>query len=441
MDFNFKQTQKQKEHINLISKHRYIMAYGGGRSGKTINTLVWMIIRANIFAGARQVVVRSTLKTCRETIFDLSFREALGMVDPKLHEKIEFNRTDLTATFPNGSVILFVGVDENRLENILGQEFCTIYINECSQIHSYNIVAQLMTRLSQKVTNGKRLKKEKQTAPMRMLFDMNPPSKSHWSYRAFIELVNPTDRTPWSKPEEWAAILMNPLDNAQNLPADYIDNLNKSLDAKTRARMIDGQFSTEVENALFKPEWISKNRVHTVDITSLRKIVVAVDPAVTSGASSDETGVVVAGIDEDDHIYVLADRSLKGTPDQWARAVAQAYEDYGADEVIAESNQGGDMVKTTLRQANSFLPVRLVHASRGKVIRAEPVSQAYETNRVSHVGHFQRLEEQLESFSADYNRTKQGSPDRLDALVWAIWALAVKERKPNTMKVGAIAGF
>lgn len=438
---DFKQTQKQKEHFNLISNHRYVMAYGGGRSGKTINTLVWMIMRANFFAGARQVVVRSTLKTCRETIFDLSFREALRMVSPNLYEKIEFNKTDLTATFHNGSVILFVGVDENRLENILGQEFCTIYINECSQIHSYNIVAQLMTRLSQKVTNGKRLKKEKQTAPMRMLFDMNPPSKSHWSYKAFIELVNPTDRTPWDKPDEWAAILMNPLDNAQNLPADYIDNLNKSLDAKTRARMIDGQFSTEVENALFKPEWIAKNRVHTVDIASLRKIVVAVDPAVTSGASSDETGIVVAGIDENDHIYVLADRSLKGTPDQWARAVAQAYDDYSADVVIAEVNQGGDLVKSNLRLANGFMKIETVHASRGKIIRAEPVSALYETNRVSHVGHFQRLEEQLESFSADYNRTKQGSPDRLDALVYACTALAVKNSKPNTMKVGAIAGF
>lgn len=296
------------------------------------------------------------------------------------------------------------------------------------------MISDLMGRLAQNVKN-----KDGKRAEPKFLFDMNPPSKSHWSYRAFIQLVNPIDRTPWSQPDEWGAILMNPQDN-NHLAEDFVSRLESTMTAQSRKRFLEGKFSEEVENALFKGEWIARNRVQSVDLESLKRIIVAVDPAVTNNKNSDETGIVVAGINHDGHVYILADRSLKSTTNGWAIAVAQAYDDFNANEVVVETNQGGDLIKSSLNSINSFMPVKTVFHTKGKLVRAEPVSQQYETDKVSHVGEFQILEEQLESFSSDYNRSTQGSPDRLDALVIAVTALCVK---PNNTKIvmGTIRGF
>lgn len=399
-------------------------------------------MRALNYPNSRQAIIRSQLGTCRKTLFDLSFPEVLGLIDPNLRKewanpastKVKVNRSDLTVTFSNGSVIIFLGLDEGRFENILGDQFVTIYMNECSQIHSYKMISDLMGRLAQNVKN-----KDGKRAEPKFLFDMNPPSKSHWSYRAFIQLVNPIDRTPWAEPDEWGAILMNPQDN-NHLAEDFVSRLESTMTAQSRKRFLEGKFSEEVENALFKGEWIARNRVQSVDIESLKRIIVAVDPAVTSNKNSDETGIVVAGINHDGHVYILADRSLKATTQGWAIAVSQAYEDFNANEVVVETNQGGDLIKSSLSAINSFMPVKTVFHTKGKVVRAEPVSQQYETDKVSHVGEFQILEEQLESFSSDYNRSTQGSPDRLDALVIAVTALCVK---PNNTKIamGTIRGF
>lgn len=153
---------------------------------------------------------------------------------------------------------------------------------------------------------------------------------------------------------------------------------------------------------------------------ALERIVVAVDPAVTSTATSDETGIVVAGKTSGGHLYVLADWSLRASPDTWAQAAINAYHTFQADRIIAEANQGGDMVAQTLRTVNASVPVTLVHAMRGKLIRAEPVAALYEQGRGHHVGTFAQLENQLTDWTPG-----QKSPDRLDALVWAATALLI----------------
>ena len=138
----------------------------------------------------------------------------------------------------------------------------------------------------------------------------------------------------------------------------------------------------------------------------------------TSNDKSDETGIVVAGIGRDDHLYILADLSLIGTPDQWARAAVGAYRTWQADRIIAETNNGGDMVEAVIRQVDRSVSYRKVTATRGKVIRAEPIAALYEQSRAHHVGGFDRLEDQMTEFDPT-DSTRQKSPDRMDALVWA----------------------
>jgi len=404
-----------------------------------------MVGRALSFPNTRQVMLRSTLKDVRETIWKITLPDVLKTYSEDLYKHfkdinskvIRTNNSELYCEFENGSVISCLGLDDNsRLESILGQEYVTIYVNEASTIHSYEVIGLLQSRLSQRIED----KKGGFLEP-KMLFDCNPPSSSHWTYRAFIEKVNPIDRTPWRKPKEWASIQMNPRDNVENIGKGYIERLQNTMSQRQQRRMIYGEFLTEVDGALFKPEWIAEHRIESIDLADLRRIVVAVDPAVSNTAKSDETGIIVAGIDADDRIYVLADRSLKGTPEAWARAVAQAYHDFQADVVVAEKNQGGDLVKTALWMADGNLPIKLVHSFRGKALRAEPVSALYERGMVSHVGYFKELEEQMEVFTHDYSRTKQGSPDRLDSLVYALSELAINNPQPNKVVIAALAGF
>ncbi len=154
-----------------------------------------------------------------------------------------------------------------------------------------------------------------------------------------------------------------------------------------------------------------------------KRIVVAIDPAATDTEASDETGIVVAGVGLDGHGYVLADRSGKYSPDAWAKVACQLYHEYHADRVVAETNNGGDMVGYTLRTMDKRVPFKALTASRGKRTRAEPVAALYEQGKVHHVGHLLRLEEQMTSWEPDGNYR---SPDRVDALVWALTELMLE---------------
>jgi phage terminase large subunit-like protein len=167
-----------------------------------------------------------------------------------------------------------------------------------------------------------------------------------------------------------------------------------------------------VEGALWTLALIETHRVPTLPGNIIRRVV-AVDPAATNNPDSDETGIIVASRDADGHGYVEADCSVKGTPIEWAKTVIAAYDEYECDAVVVETNQGGDMVASTLRTIRPHLPIREVHASKGKRTRAEPISAMYEQGRIHHVGVLERLENQLTSWTPDDPK----SPDRLDALV------------------------
>jgi phage terminase large subunit-like protein len=208
-------------------------------------------------------------------------------------------------------------------------------------------------------------------------------------------------------------------DNSANLAPGFVAEMQRRYGGTSLGRQeLDGEIIDERSGSLWRRDWIEDARVSGAP--ELTRIVVAVDPPVTATATSDSCGIVVAGLGRDGRGYVLADRSVQGRePPQWARAVVAAYRDFEADRVVAETNQGGDLVVGVLKQIDEGLPVRQVKATRGKWIRAEPVAALYAEGRISHVGALPVLEDQLAVFGAD-GLARGRSPDRLDALVWAI---------------------
>ncbi len=178
---------------------------------------------------------------------------------------------------------------------------------------------------------------------------------------------------------------------------------------------LDAELIEDNPDALWSREMIDATRVRVAP--ELVRIVVAVDPPATSGPNADECGIVVAGVDAQGRAFVLDDRSMgRLTPLTWASRAAKAYRDYEADRIVAESNQGGEMVSTIMRQVMPQASLRLVRATRGKWLRAEPIAALYERGQVAHVGAFARLEDQM----CDFVPGAAKSPDRLDALVWAL---------------------
>lgn len=215
-------------------------------------------------------------------------------------------------------------------------------------------------------------------------------------------------------------------DNAANLSAATIDHLQATLGGTTLGRQeLDAEILDDLEGALWNRALLDRNRVGVAP-ESLRRVVVAVDPSGSVGR--DECGIVVAGVAQDGQGYVLADLSGQYSPDGWARAAVNAYHHHRADRIVAESNFGGGMVEATIRAVNDRVPVKLVTASRGKVVRAEPIVALYEQNKVHHVGQFTELEDQL----CGWDPAEGGkSPDRLDALVWCLTELmSLPQPKP-----------
>lgn len=184
---------------------------------------------------------------------------------------------------------------------------------------------------------------------------------------------------------------------------------------------IDAEILEVAPGALWSRRNLDENRVKVSDVPALLRLVVAVDPAITSGDSANETGILCAGMDEKQHGYTLEDVTLRGSPDEWARRAISTYRKFEADAIIAEANQGGEMVERVLKSVAPDVPVRLVRATRGKYVRAEPIAALYEQGRVSHVGTFPALEDQMIAFTPEAAalRTPGDHFDRVDALVWA----------------------
>ena len=217
-------------------------------------------------------------------------------------------------------------------------------------------------------------------------------------------------------------------ENAANLADVFISKVVGKYEGTRLGRQeLGAEILDDMPGALFNREQIDRDRIeHRKLLPPMSQIVVAIDPAVSTGEDADETGIVVCGLGDDKHGYVLEDASGVFSPTEWAREAVRLYRRWHANKIVGEVNNGGDMVEAVLRMENPNLPFKAVHATRGKAMRAEPVSLLYEQHKVHHLGTLAKLEDQLCVFTSDFDRAKAGySPDRLDAMVWGLTELMV----------------
>lgn len=388
-------------------------------SGKTFKLIRVVAIRALAAAESRHAVLRFRFNHVKASIVLDTFPKVMRLCFPKI--KYNIDKADWYAEFPNKSQIWFGGLDDKeRTEKILGQEHATIYKNECSQI-PYSSHLLTITRLAQKCTHnvgGKDI-----PLRLKMLYDCNPPSQSHWTYQLFIKKIDPDTKQPLPNQDDYASMVINPADNADNLPTEYLNALD-SLPARHRLRFRDGIFAPVAEDALWSLEDIEKWR-KIDDLPDMQRVVVAVDPSGASDSdnqANDPIGIVVAGLGVDGNGYLIEDNTVLAGPVTWGNVVATAFDRHMADVVVGESNFGGSMVEHVIQTARKRTPYRKVTASRGKVVRAEPVAALAEQGRIRHAGYFPELEDELCDF------TRKGylggrSPNRADAYIWAFTEL------------------
>lgn len=433
----FSLTGRQIELQALLSgPATHCLLYGGSRSGKTFLLCYAVLTRALRAEGSRHAIFRRTGASARQSIG----RDTLPKVAKLAYGLVpEFRSEEGCFLLPNGSEIWLSGLeDRERLDKVLGREYATIYLNEASEI-TYQAFSTVKTRLAQKAAvtagGGTHL-------PLKCYVDLNPTTQSHWTYRVFVEGAEPEGRRPLPR-EDYAFGVAGPLDNAENLPAAYIESL-KHLPRSQRMRFFEGAYAGDSADSLWTRQSIGRLYAESeADLPVFRRVAVAIDPAVSSHAGSNETGIIVAATDGQGQGHVLADGSGVMKPDEWARKAVTLFHYYRADCIVAEANQGGEMVETTLRAVAPDIPVKLVRASRGKYVRAEPVAALYARGRVRHVGEFRELEDQMCSFTPDFDRKAEGfSPDRVDALVWALSELfpgLISDRQRGANRAQALA--
>jgi len=253
----FKLNPKQQEaQVILAGDATNIMLFGGSRSGKTFLLTRNMVMRALKAPNSRHAALRFRFNAIKSSIVMDTFPKVMQVAFPGVGYNL--NKTDWFAEFENGSQIWFGGLDDKeRTEKILGMEFATIYLNECSQI-PWGSVGIAVTRLAQKAEQQIDGRAPTILKP-RMYYDCNPPSKAHWTYKLFVEKRDPETREPIAKPNDYAHFQINPQDNAENLSENYLETL-KSLSGRLQKRFLLGQFGDATPNALFPEEHIDKWR-------------------------------------------------------------------------------------------------------------------------------------------------------------------------------------
>lgn len=428
-------TAKQREANRLLAgPARNIMLRGGSRSGKTFLLLRGIVQRAINAPESRHAIFRFRFNHAKTSIWSDTLPKVLKLCFPTL--QVRWDKTDFYVEFPNSSQIWIGGLDDKeRVEKILGQEYATLYFNESSQI-PWSSIETAMSRLAQFCPLAPEIARAtgRTHLALKAYFDCNPPSKLHWSYSLFRSKLKPGTKEALPNPEAYVEMKVNPADNAENLPPEYFDVL-ASMSAAKRLRFEAGEWASEVNGALWALEdrtapdgkampGIDSQRVAIAP--ALQRIVVAVDPSGTRGDDGgDDIGIVVAGLGVDGRGYVLQDGTCQMSPEGWGRRAVELYHRWSADRIVGERNFGGDMVRFTIATADRRVPFKEVTASRGKAVRAEPVSALYEQGKVSHVGVHPDLEDQMCNFTPS-GYVGEASPDRADALVWALTELMVQ---------------
>jgi len=408
-------TPKQKQAVSLCAgAQRHTLLRGGARSGKTFIIVRNIVIRALRAKGSRHGIFRQAANACHQSIRLDTYAKVMRDCFPnvKTDKKIQ----DGYDLLPNGSEIWFSGLDDKeRIEKVLGKEFATIYPNECSQI-PYASILVLRTRLAQKIPGLKN----------RAYYDLNPTNNIHWTEREFIQHLNPLTKAKLPDPENYQWMQMNPEDNRDNIDPAFIASL-EAMPERYKKRFLQGIPVAELEDALWTTELLERQRQLIVP-PHFDRVVISIDPSGAKGEEdkrSDEIGLTALGKYQGKG-YLLEDGSLRGPPEVWGSTAVQMYRRHGADCIVGESNFGGDMVRSTIHAVDGNVPFKRVTATRGKVVRAEPVSALYEMDKMYHCGDFPLLEDELLSFTTNGYKGER-SPNRADSLIWAAHELMLEQ--------------
>lgn len=403
---NWKKTKTQIQAIKLLASSACrILLRGGSRSGKTFIICYAVFVRAAKEPGSLHAMGRLHFNHAVASLVYQTIPKMLKICFPEM--SVTLNKQNWFYELPNKSQIWIFGFDQkDRIEKILGTEWSTIFLNECSMLE-WNLVTLCLTRLAAKTGLKNKL-----------YGDQNPPSKSHWSYQVFELHLNPENKLPIADPDNWVTMLMNPDENLENLDEDYLMTL-EGLPERAKKRFLRGEYAEDIVGALWTDAIIDKYRELEVPGNIVR-VVIAIDPSTTYGPDSDDCGIGAAGKSSTGHFYILNDWTGKYSPNQWASKAIVLYHKWNADMLVAESNQGGEMVRATISNVNKDVFVRLRHAKKGKILRAEPVAGLYEQGRVHHVGYFSDLEDQMVHYTGEPG---EKSPNNLDWMVYAILEL------------------
>jgi len=370
------------------------MILSGRGWGKTRTGSEWIRLKAEQYPGCRIALVAETAADARDVM--ILGDSGLIAIDPNLTED-SWSPTNRRLTWPNGSQAwVYNGTEPDQLR---GPQHHFGWVDELAKF-------RYMNEAWDQLAFGMRLG----IHPQIMITTTPRPLP-------LIKKLMEDKRTFVTRGSTF--------DNKANLASSTLRVLEDRYSGTRLGRQeLEGEILSDIPGALFRREDIDTGRVYDTP-EDLERVIVAVDPAASSNEGSDENGIVVVGLarDRDGYArgYVLEDASLRGSPEEWARVAVRMYRKWQADKIVAEKNNGGEMVETVIRTVDRAVPVKLVHATRGKVVRAEPISALYEQHRIHHVGQFDLLEDQMCMFSVDNIRNENtGSPDRVDALVWGM---------------------
>jgi phage terminase large subunit-like protein len=370
------------------------LVLAGRGFGKTRMGAEWVRKMAKEYPGCRIALVGETAADCRKVMIE-GDSGILGVSDPDFMP--EYSPANRQITWPNGSLALTYNATQP--DQLRGPQHHFAWADE---IAKWDMMQESWDQLQFGLRLGFKPQQIVTTTPRPL-----PLIRSM--------VVDPTVHVTKGRT----------LDNGANLPDSFLKHIEEKYGGTRLGRQeLNGEILDDIPGALWSRQMIDQCRQREVP-EDMIKVIVAVDPATSNEERSDENGIVVVGIarDKDGYArgYVLEDASHKGTPEEWAKTAVRMYRKWQADKIVAEKNQGGLMVESVIRVADRSVPVKLVHASRGKVVRAEPISALYEQGRVHHIGRFDELEDQMCLFSVDNVRNNSnGSPDRVDALVWGL---------------------
>lgn len=371
------------------------MVLAGRGFGKTEAGAQW--VRERVASGARNIaIVAETQKDLEEVMVS----RLMSIHPPAEAPKVRYKPVRLV--WPNGAMAL--GYNGTEPDQLRGPEFDTAWVDELAK---YRYARETWDMLQFTMRKGRDPRVLVTTTPRPI-----PVLKE-------IMADTSTKVTRGST-----------FDNADNLPAAFLQTIRDKYEGTRLGRQeLNAEILDDVPGALWTREMI--DRALVAKAPDLVRVVVAVDPSGTKGVADkgDSIGIVAAGKGADGNCYVLADRTCKLSPDGWGRRAVEAYHELSADRIVAERNFGGAMVEYVIRTVDPRVSYREVTASRGKVARAEPVAALYEQNRVKHVGGFPDLEDQMCAMTPD-GYLGEGSPDRADALVWAITELMLSKPVP-----------